>query len=69
MAVHKVIRTKSAAQPSPQHAKTGRAGDPSPKPQHPQVTDHQAKAELFKTLERLNHGYGAALAALDRLRK
>jgi hypothetical protein len=86
MAVHKVIRTKSSAQPNPQHqpqhANTGRtaipnrakaarfgspgAGGPVPKPQ---PTDHQAKAELFKTLERLNHGYGAALAALDRLRK
>ena len=54
MAVHKVIRTKSSTQPQPQH---------------PQATDHQAKAELFKTIERLNHGYGAALAALDRLRK
>ena len=71
MAVHKVIRTKSAAQPLPHHAKIGRAGGPAPQPQHakPQATDHHAKAELFKTLERLNHGYGAALAALDRLRK
>jgi hypothetical protein len=71
MAVHKVIRTKSPAQPKPQHepqhAKSARIG--GPKPQKPQATDHQAKAELFKTLERLNHGYGAALAALDRLRK
>jgi hypothetical protein len=55
MAVHKVIRTKSPAQLQP-------------KPHHPQATDHQAKAELFKTLERLNRGYGFALAALDRLR-
>jgi hypothetical protein len=80
MAVHKVIRTKSPAQPKPQHAKTGRtaipdrtkaarSGSPGAGGPAPQPTDHQAKAELFKTLERLNHGYGAALAALDRLRK
>jgi len=48
MAVHKVIRSNSSAQPRP--------------------TDHQLKAELLKTLERLNRGYGIALAALDRLR-
>jgi len=53
MAVHKVIRTKQQTQPRPRHT---------------QPTDHQAKAELFKTLERLNRGYGFALAALDRLR-
>src|SRR5262245_10547066 len=54
MAVHKVIRAKQQTQPKP---------EPRPQP-----TDHQAKAELFKTLERLNRGYGFALAALDRLR-
>jgi hypothetical protein len=105
MAVHQATRSKSLAQPQPQHAKTGRtaipdraktarsgnpgAGDPAPRPQRaknaraavayrttaaqsgssePQPTDHQRKAELFKTLERLNRGYGVALAALDRLR-
>ena len=64
MAVHQVTRSKSPTQPKPQHAKNTRVGNTEPQP-----TDHLRKAELFKTLERLNHGYGVALTALDRLRK
>ncbi|HEY7405815.1 MAG TPA: hypothetical protein VIB39_19980 [Candidatus Angelobacter sp.] len=77
MAVHKGIRSKSSPQPQPQHAKGARVGGPAkrtnpttqPQPANGnRPRDHQKKAELFKTFERLNHGYGTALAALDRLR-
>jgi hypothetical protein len=54
MAVHKVIRSNSPAQPQPQD-------------ENPRRLDHQLKAELFETLHHLNRGYGVALAALDRL--
>jgi hypothetical protein len=75
MAVHQATRSNPQTQPQPQHAKTGRAAIPDGARaaqsggSEPQPTDHQRKAELFKTLERLNHGYGVALTALDRLRK
>ena len=64
MAVHKGIRAKSTAQP------TRQSTDPTSQPANGEgpKRDHQKKAELFKTLERLNRGYGFALAALDRLR-
>jgi hypothetical protein len=65
MAVHKVKRSPSSAQP--QHRPTNTTSQPQPA-NGDRPRNHQTKAELFKTLERLNHGYGAALAALDRLR-
>lgn len=64
MAVHKGIRSKSLSQPKPSRPTTQLQPTNGEEPKH----NHQSKAELFKTLERLNHGYGAALAALDRLR-
>jgi hypothetical protein len=63
MAVHKVKRSPRQAQPQ--------RTEPTIQPQPAngdRPRDHQTKAELFKTLERLNRGYGFALAALDRLR-
>ncbi len=57
MAVHKVIRTKSTAQPKPQQAKTPVQS----------LSNHQFKAEIFEILRHLNRGFGIALAALDRL--
>jgi hypothetical protein len=56
MAVHKVTRSKSSAQP--QH------GNPRPTRRRP---DPQLKAEIFDTLRQLNRGYGSAVAALHRL--
>ena len=74
MAVDKVIRSNPEAQPQPQHAKSARAGDPKPMPQHgdtkperPSPNRHQFKAEIFDVLRHLNRGYGVALAALDKL--
>jgi hypothetical protein len=66
MAVHKVKRSPSSAQP--QHRPTNTTFQPQPANGEGPKRDHQKKAELFKTLERLNRGYGFALAALDRLR-
>ena len=74
MAVHQATRSNPQTQPQPQRAKTAhtaipyRAKTAQPGNTEPQPTDHLRKAELFKTLERLNRGYGFALAALDRLR-
>jgi hypothetical protein len=68
---HQPQHAKNARTAIPDRAKAARSGSPGaggPKTQSQQPTDHQAKAELFKTLERLNRGYGFALAALDRLR-
>jgi hypothetical protein len=56
MAVHKVTRSNSHAQPKPQQAKT-----------EPSYSNHQFKAEIFEILRNLNRGFGIALAALDRL--
>jgi hypothetical protein len=64
MAVHKAIRSNSLAQPRPQQAKTGLAGDPESQRPSP---NHQLKADFFEALRHLNRGYGVALAALDRL--
>src|SRR5207244_12438068 len=58
MAVHKVIRSNSSAQPQPQGPRAER-----------RRTDPQLKAEIFETLRHLNRGYGVALAALERLEK
>jgi hypothetical protein len=63
MAVHKVKRSTSSTQP---HHLTPKSQPQPANDDRPR--DHQSKAELFKTLERLNRGYGFALAALDRLR-
>ncbi len=70
MAIHKGIRSKSSTQPRrPQAESTAQPPDHKPQPANgDRPRDHQKKAELFKTFERLNHGYGTALAALDRLR-
>ena len=56
MAVRKAIRSNLQAQPQVQQ----------PKPERPRP-NHQLKAEIFNVLERLNRGYGIALAAFDRL--
>ena len=60
MAVRKATRSNSAVQP------THRSPD---LPNHASTTDPQLKAQLFSTLDRLNRGYGIAVAAFDRLRK
>jgi hypothetical protein len=58
MAVHKVKRSNSPAQPQPQQAK-----DPKPKGR----PDHQRKADLLETLRHLNRGFGVVLSAFNRL--
>ena len=71
MAVSKVTRSKSRtqinAQPTPQHAKTARAGGPAQRRPDRRRPDNQRKAEFFETLHHLNRGYGVAISALERL--
>jgi hypothetical protein len=80
MAVHKAIRSKSPAQPRPQHAKSARiaipdrakaarSGNPAAEGPGPQGhgANHQLKAEIFDVLRHLNRGFGVAMSALDKL--
>ena len=56
MAVRKATRSNPPTQPTAL-------------PNKESMNDPQLKAQLFATLDRLNRGYGIAVAAFDRLRK